>query len=409
MPHHIPAIKSGANCARCPLVNESCGPVAGVGPANAQLLVVGDYPEGPEVDAGRPIETDWSTLRRLLSGVSFRVVNSIACYPAPDLKTARKIWKRNKAGSAEEACLDLLRNELSAFGGHAILALGEHAMAAVAKCYGVTVGRGAKERSGDKRLAAHGTQRGHPFRLPDGKWLLPSYPPKHKRRAPHWYGAIVDDIKNAAHLAKGGDVIPDPDWIYRPTLETILDWCFKSRASGQPVMVDIETAGLDSASQIRCVGLGQEGLPIIIVPRFQIDGTPYWTQRDLDKVDSHLRVLHDSTPLQFQNGYFDTRLLLHQGLMTNRRKTWQDLKDLHRNSRESDCSHKLASISSRFALVELWKGDVDHKALEYDDAELTPEQKEQREYEYHLYCARDIDLQMRSIRGVVCWQAEDLA
>jgi DNA polymerase I-like protein with 3'-5' exonuclease and polymerase domains len=227
------------------------------------------------------------------------------------------------------------------------------------------MGRG-KEKPGEKRLANIQAQAGHPFTLPDGKILCSSIHPAFTlRKAKHKKHVAVDMIARAGRIAQSGISWTEPPMILEPDFETVRGVLTRMIDSGAEIVEDIETAGLDINTQIRCVGFGAEfdngDRPIIVVPRHYMDGRPYWSHERSVEIDSLICKLNDTAPLAFHNGLFDTLRLLRTGLMSDRDKTWFDTMFAHRNSRECDSEHDLGFVAGRAIDLPLWKVDVDHK------------------------------------------------
>jgi len=121
-----------ARCFECPLVDQSFVP--GNGPAQTDLVVVGQAPGDQEVERGKPfVGPAGKALRCALAlvGVDASKVyftNTVLCHPGKDERTNRD---RRPPAAAREACQERLRHEIEATAAKWILAVGAVAAAGV--------------------------------------------------------------------------------------------------------------------------------------------------------------------------------------------------------------------------------------------------------------------------------------
>lgn len=405
----------GADCKNCPLWGCERGPVMAELRPSAKAVLVGEAPGKWEVKEGRLFvgpankELTKALLQVNATRGDVSITNTVLCQPPKNMDMDRYLrWcKENDKPSPITCCSRRLDNDLEQSNARVYIALGSTAMEAVAKRYDIPVG-GRKQKSGDLALATITQQRGHPLPLPDGKFLQPTlHPALALRSAKHMLQAVRDDIATGLKIANRGFIAnEEPPFILQPTIEQVEKWCATAVRLDAMVMCDIETAGLEADTTIRCIGLGYDytadtgsrATTIISVPFVLRNGNQYWqTEEEARRARAAVESVLNRCRLIFHNGAFDTKVLCHWGWIHDRNKVWEDTMLAHRNSREVECPHKLSFVSTRFGEFILWKGDVDHKAVDAGE----------NDYEYYLYNARDINAQLVCWRGLQRWMDED--
>ncbi|APU88859.1 DNA polymerase I-like protein [Virus Rctr197k] len=292
----------------------------------------------------------------------------------------------------QDCCRPRLERDMVESSSLVTLALGRQALDQTRSIFGLEV---AKKKSEDSKpkVASLKKQHGAPVLLPDGRVLIATYHPAFAMREKCEYMPVIEDnITRAALIARRNGKIEwsEPDYILSPDLGLIKRTLHRFLSVKAEVTVDIETDGIDPhLARIRCVGLGARIFDeevIIVVPFNHTDGTPWWDEETKVELALLLRRVLDECPLIFQNGQFDTTVLLRVGLMTDRSKAWDDTLLLHHDTPDNDLPHDLGFITRRYFEVPLWKENVDHKSV---DA--------QSDFFLHLYNARDVLATMRVV------------
>lgn len=405
----------GADCKNCPLFGGERGPVMGELRPGAKAVLVGEGPGKWEVKEGRSFvgpggkELAKALLQENATRSDVSITNVVLCQPPnnQDMERYLRWCKENNKPSPIDCCSKRLDNDLEQANAVTYITLGGMAMETLAKRYGIPVG-GKKQKSGDLALAKISQQRGHPLPLPDGKFLLPTlHPAFAARSAKHMLQAVRDDIATGLRIAVRGFILnEEPPYIIQPTIEQVENWCATAVRLDAHVMCDIETAGLEAETTIRCIGLGydytnaagERATTIISVPFVLRNGNQYWeTDIIARRARAAVEAVLNRCRLIFHNGAFDTKVLCHWGWIYDRKKLFDDSMLAHRNSREVECPHKLSFVSTRFGEFILWKGDVDHRAVEASDTDE----------DYWRYNVRDVHAQLVCWRGLQRWMEED--
>lgn len=403
-----PAMDRGANCEVCPLRAEKLGPCMSELSPRAEVLITGAAPGKDEVLQGRPmVGFIGKSVRRSVAKTSVEphqvsYTNVILCgVPGGDLK---EYLDRLPSGvpSPLECCRPRFDRDINESNARTLVTLGSHALEAVGKHYSIPVGaKGRKKVRGEKRLAAVSDQRGHPFELPDRRWLLPTLlSSRGERQFEH---VIDEDIQRGCHIAARGHKInwSPPEVLYdRPesplTVDQIEAW-LHDVPTGEIIYEDIETNGLGLDCTIRCIGIGRTDGRIIVVPLHHIGGAPYWTGPDMVRVWSAVLKLNTRCRVVFHNGAFDTERLMRSALWPDRLRLWEDTLLMHHDTRENDLPHRMAFVMTRFSEAPLHKSNVDHKA----------DENEQRDEDLHYYCGLDIDTTRIMHNGLIEWLDKD--
>jgi len=409
---HRRAEAFGAKCSECPLRGHKEGPVFPT-PSRREggplLAIVGEAPGKQEVRGGEPFigpsgtkGLDPALDEAGVSRAEVHVTNALLCRP-PDgrpLKPWLASYRRRHPGAPDplDCCLPRLRNELRSLGAPGVLTLGSVALERTARAFDVPTGNSKRAKPGDRRLlslSGKPAQRGHPFRLPDGSWLVASYHPADGLRTGPWkLGAIRRDAAKLARIVRQGGLrfsvpsrviawappMPDgspwavdlPDW-YRVEHDpdAFLDACRKALdvldAHPRAILtVDIETAGVEAEATLRIINLhfragGEEWVVILpyhfrsgarVAPRLGFSA-------EVDRLGKAF-IGKSGRKLAFQNGTFDTGHLLRLGIMTSRSKAWLDTMPAHRASEWGEERHNLGAIladqADRVGDLELYKG-----------------------------------------------------
>ena len=386
------AIEAGAQCHRCPLNNCKRGPVRST-IIRSKLAIIGEAPSKIDVAAGANFTGQvGKELSKALKNQRVTKTNVLLCQPPDNRTLSEYLQDCKRAGKASpiECCMPRLRNELAKSGATTYSTLGKHAMETVAKLY---------------KVKAHAItkQRGHPIKVSDTQYIVPTLHPAGALRSSRQYLPVIhDDIAMAMDIADSGIKWKKPHYTVIQTLEPLQQWLAEAKAIGAPLMVDIETTK-KHPRLLFIIGIGQErpsGRSIRVIPVHSLDGSNILNTPEVRQV---IATILNTMPLQGQNALFDTRELLRLKWMADRTKSWEDLRLYHANSRECDCPHDLNHISSRFGQFFVWKADHEHELI----SNLTPAELAAANERYWEYNAYDIDAQMASIAGVKQWARED--
>lgn len=425
---HAAAVARGALCSVCPLCGCGRGPVLGRVVPGAILAVVGETPGAEEVRQGvNFIGASGRELERGLRAGGFdraevTIVNAAACRPPGDnykrlvtrvQRAHRKACDAARAAAAgqkpiyppkpvlpHEACLPRLARDL--VGTRTILALGGTALKSLAKLFGIA-GPGSRAEPNQARLAVISKQRGAPLPLPEkGVTICSALHPAAALRDPRFLPVVRDDIRKACNIARRQGRIEwiKPRYVIEPTPDVavgLLD-ALRAATAAAPVMVDIETDSKHShLARIRCVGVGQapgagRAEAVGAIPLRRMNGSDYWSTgygyAAKVRVANALFTLLNTAPLAFQNGVYDTEVLLRVGLISeaNRKRLWEDTILGHHDSDWSELPHDLGFIAGQLFEAPHHKDDADAKAVgNVDDRQLW------------TYCCDDVLTQMRAL------------
>jgi DNA polymerase len=189
------------SCRRCALWERATQGVAGEGPRNARLMLVGEQPGDAEDREGRPfVGAAGGMLRRALEEIG---VDAAEVYITNAVKhfswEPRGIRRIHKTPAQREiaACHDWLEAEIAAIGPACIVALGATALLALlGKRISITSAREAE------------------LRHSSGAIVVATYHPSALLRAPEasrrdeLYRALVSDLKRAVKAADGAAPAP---------------------------------------------------------------------------------------------------------------------------------------------------------------------------------------------------------
>ncbi len=225
--------------------------------------------------------------------------------------------------------------------------------------------------------------RGGPTVIEDTK-VLPTYSPSATARQKHLETVLTADIAKALRHHSGKLEWVDPDVIYTPSYEEIVE--FFAEVKGQPLAYDVETDGVDClTADLRCIGIGTED-KVLIIPFVSIDGysrfyndeTEMWIKyvlHDVFKDPEHILVGHNA-------GYFD-RLVVEQHIHVTPKPLVDTL--LWHKLAASEYRHSLGFIGSVMTDVPAWKADHAGVTAKTDE-------------ELHEYCATDVAVTARILR-----------
>ena len=331
--------------------------------------------------------------------------------PAKRHSTALRRWEAaveaaKKAGEPEpdgppqlvlpqDCCQPRLERDMAESKSLVTLAVGKQALEQTRILFGLEASRDKKRSDADKpKVASLKKQHGAPVLMPDGRVLIATYHPAFAMHDKCEFMPVIrENIARAARIARRHGRIDwrEPHYLLSPDPGLIKRTLHRFLSMRAEVTVDIETDSGDAHDcSIRCIGLGAEIFDeevIIVIPFRHMDGSLWWDGPTGTEIALLVRRVLDENDLVFQNGQFDTTVLLARRLMTNREKAWTDSLLLHHDTPDNDLPHDLGFITRRYFECPLWKENVDHKSV---DVAL--------DYVLHLYNARDVLATMRVIR-----------
>lgn len=364
---HADAMAAGARCRECPLFGCRRGPVPSQVVPNAPLTLIAEAPGPKEVLRGENLvgwsgrEVNESLANGGLARHQVSLLNTIACQPPGDgnfeemnegllhqykrqLKAhAKRVAEARARGEAlpeepkrpmlpAEACRPRLEREVAASNSKVVLAVGKQALAAAADM--MDMAYDSKPREGQPFVAAIKKQHGAPVYANDGRVLMSAYhPAMGARDKREWLPVIRENITRAARVATlGGKIeVNEPRFYLNQSPEALINIADYFRERGLEVTVDIETDSLNRYTcAIKCIGFGavleNKHEAIAVAPIERQDKTKWWSPADQERIQRAIgRMLDDDgVPLAGQNFNYDTQVLLHKGVMTNRKKKWFD-------------------------------------------------------------------------------------
>lgn len=167
------------------------GPVVGVGPSDAGILIIGEAPGREEDEAGEPfIGSAGNNLTRLMTEAGLKrgevyITNIVKCRPIKDLATG--MGNKKPGTKARDACRKYLEAQIAAISPRAIIAIGGVAAEFL-------VGKGRVEDLRGRQLDYHG--------IPVVVTYHTSY--LCLNRSPGRTVAVVADIRSAMTIARHG-------------------------------------------------------------------------------------------------------------------------------------------------------------------------------------------------------------
>ena len=413
--HHRAAMARGAKCQSCPLYGCGQGPVMGSIRPQSVMTIVGESPGLTEVEEGRTlVGAAGEVLNEALAegGVQrsdCSVTNAILCRPPGGhmldyIVELKRKWQKEVAKAKAEkreapafvtpqdCCAGRLATDVQEAGAKVALALGSESLKMLAGLMKLPFA-GQKAAPGQPRVATIKKQHGSPVLAGNGQILMSALHPAFVMHGNSTYMPIVRaDIQRAARIALRGGAIDwtEPSFIIKPSADTCVNVLERIRASGARVTVDIETNSVNvQTADIRCVGLGAvvDGQEVVIVvPLRHMNGGPWWSPGNEQRVKAALTEVLENNPLAGHNLLFDTAVLLQHRLLLNRGKLWFDTMVAHHDTSHSELPHDLGFVAARYLEAPRWKDDADQKSVDGVD-----------DYWLHLYCAKDVLGEMRLI------------
>jgi DNA polymerase-1 len=324
--------------------------VKGVGPSSPRLIAIGEAPGDEEDYQGIPfVGPSGVTSDTLLRMAGLRREECYFDNISPVKPPYNKMERLSELGYSVEDFLPQLSETLKGLDCQVILAYGDTAM-----WYLTGEGEFNQKRGTPSGIGKH---RGsiYPCLLDPSKLVVPTYHPRFCIENYKMRGVVVEDIKKALRIGKGGREDVSFNTRIKPTLQEVIE-CIEEIREGSILSFDIETVG---SGQIACIGLGFYGHRhddrcSICIP-FKFGYQNYWSQDEEIYIWSILRDLFQSDLLKIgQNLNFDlTKLLPFLGEPA---PPWADLMMMH-HLVEPELPHTLAFITSIYTDIPYYKDD----------------------------------------------------
>lgn len=387
--------QDGADCGACVLRNAD-GPVRSEF-NDARWAIVAESPGGREVSEGRPLvgpsglelQDALDALR--LDRTDFDYINRMSCRPPGDRLGAllRRIQASNKRREAVNKTRRREHRKARLAGRPEQLELTPTPMMCCAPRFehevrrynylipmGAVAARGVipKLPSSASIMSIRGTLIELPS--PDGQTIkvVPTLHPAFIRREPRWRRVFRRDIQRATQWFRGELEWEEPTITYQPTPDALYRFLNEPGVKFWPW--DVETEMIKAGQQVgdlklRCIGIGQEGHSVMVVPFASLEDPDrtFYSGRDAALIHALVaRFLSDRrwAKVGHNAGNFDRLNVAGQlGCEVN---GLLDTMLLHCVA-DSELPHTLALCGSYFTNVHAWKAD--HTATQArTDAEL---------------------------------------
>lgn len=244
----IDTLPVGADCKNCGLCERPI--VLGLGPDQADLVIVGEAPGETEVTTGRPfVGRAGGVLNDALRAAGIDrmaafVTNAVLCRPEGN---------RTPEPSEVRACNGRLLAEVLGRRPRFVLALG-------AVAYKALTGKGN----------AIGSVRGVMTRWQGNTMLMATWHPAYILRNPAAFVDLQADLKLLAAFMAGQEQMQDQADVTHRVAESLADVHVTTRDLGREVVVDVETA---SDGSLLCIGLADvDASEAFIIPKALIPG-----------------------------------------------------------------------------------------------------------------------------------------
>lgn len=326
--------------------------VAGIGPKDAKIMLIGESPGAEEERQGKPfVGPSGKLLNTCLEHAGLRrddcyITNVVKMRPPNnDMKRLKEI------GLSIEDFKDELQGEIKTVNPNVIVPLGNTALSAIC----------------GREYAAISKYRGSVIQDQTETWkVIPSWHPAACLRK--WINThiLVFDLKRI----KKESTFPNirrmkREYIIRPSYEEVHDEIDKL-AKGEYLTLDLET--FKRSSVIRAVGVGgsiSRAMCIPILNRL----TPFWNRPEEVEIWKHLIWLLTETPVKIiaQNATFElTQMLPFTG---KKMKIWMDTMRAHALL-HPELPHGLDFLTSFYTDIPYYKDDAKGHNLNVDDENL---------------------------------------
>ena len=332
--------------------------VKGCGPKQPKIILCGEAPGKDEEEQGKPFVGPSGKIQDgMLSSAGLRreecfIDNIISIRPPMN-----KIERLPELGVTIESFIPNLTQTLLSLDCPIIVAYGDPAMFYL-------TGMGERNKKGE--ILGISKHRGsiYPCILDPRKLVIPTFHPRFVIENWKMRGVVVEDIKKAVRVGKGGRKDEKFTTIIKPTLPEVESY-LGMLSKAERISLDIETVG---SGQIACVGVGtitgrdqscnksdtHSQRSSLCIP-FKFGYNNYWTGPEEHYIWGLLRTLLQGDQLKIgQNLNYDfTKLLPFIGEPA---PPWYDLM-IAFHLLEPELPHTLAFMTSLFTDVNYYKDD----------------------------------------------------
>jgi len=323
--------------------------VKGEGPKRPKLILIGEAPGEEEANQGRPFVgasgkiQDGILLSAGLSRQDCFLDNVVPIHPPMN-----KLERLHELGATVDAFIPNLTKTLQSLDCPVIVAYGDVAM-------WYLTGMGEMSKKGE--ISGVSKHRGsiYPCILDSRKLVVPTFHPRFVIENWKMRGVVVEDIKKAVRVGKGGRKDVNFNTQTKPSITEVEDFIRDLRTTDR-LSLDIEVVG---SGQIACVGLGRNDLEYsgrssLCIP-FKFGYNNYWSESEEHHIWQLLRDLLQGDQLKIgQNLNYDfTKLLPFIGEPA---PPWYDLMVAY-HLLEPELPHTLAFMTSIYTDVNYYKDD----------------------------------------------------
>jgi len=323
--------------------------VKGCGPQRPKLILIGEAPGEEEANQGIPFVGPSGHIQDgILSSAGLLRQNCFLDNVIPIRPPFNKLERLSELGATVEMFIPNLSRTLQEIDCPVIVAYGDVAM-------WYLTGMGEVSKKGE--ISGVSKHRGsiYPCILDPRKLVVPTFHPRFVIENWKMRGVVVEDIKKAIRVGKGGRKDVRFNTIIRPTLQEVEEKIqILSRCN--MISLDIEVVG---SGQIACVGVGSVGSDVderwsICIP-FKFGYNNYWSEQEEFYIWELLRQLLRGDQLKIgQNLNYDfTKLLPFIGEPS---PPWYDLMVAY-HLLEPELPHTLAFMTSIYTDVNYYKDD----------------------------------------------------
>jgi len=332
--------------------------VKGSGPKRPKIILIGEAPGEVEEQTGIPFTGPSGKIQDgILSSAGLLRQDCFLDNVVPIRPPMNKMERLHELGATVEMFIPNLTQILLSLDCPVIVAYGDTAM-------WYLTGMGEVSKKGE--ISGISKHRGsiYPCTLDSRKLVIPTFHPRFVIENWKMRGVVVEDIKKAIRVGKGGRHEQRFNTLIKPTVSEVESYLAVLREADR-ISLDIETVG---SGQIACVGVGtitgrdQSGnrrdthiqRTSLCIP-FKFGYNNYWTEQEEYYIWDLLRDLLQGDQLKIgQNLNYDfTKLLPFIGEPA---PPWYDLMVAF-HLLEPELPHTLAFMTSLFTDVNYYKDD----------------------------------------------------
>lgn len=323
--------------------------VKGVGPKRPKIILIGEAPGEEEEKQLLPfVGASGKIQDGILSSAGLLRQDCFLDNVIPIRPPMNKMERLHELGATVEMFIPNLSLTLEQIDCPVIVAYGDTAM-------WYLTGMGEVSKKGE--ISGISKHRGsiYPCILDPRKVVVPTFHPRFVIENWKMRGVVVEDVKKAVRVGKGGRKDVTFNTIIKPTMPEVEEYLILLR-DADVLSIDIEIVG---SGQIACVGLGRtlpqsNGRDSLCIP-FKFGFNNYWSESEEFQIWGWLQDLFQGDQLKIgQNLNYDfTKLLPFIGEPA---PPWYDLMVAF-HLLEPELPHTLAFMTSLFTDVNYYKDD----------------------------------------------------